>query len=82
VPDRDVGQPPLGTPVEGRHKEENAVAPGSLLRLYTDGIVEDRATGLDGLPELIDTVERVVSGFTGTCRNRTEAALYVTPCFR
>ena len=55
------GSPPLGSPVESRLEEEIEVPPGSLLVLYTDGIVESRATGLDGLPEFIETVERVAA---------------------
>jgi serine phosphatase RsbU (regulator of sigma subunit) len=55
------GSPPLGSPVESRLEEEMAVPPGSLLVLYTDGIVENRATGLDGLPDFIETVGRIAA---------------------
>ncbi len=55
------GSPPLGSPVSERLEDEVAVASGSTFVLYTDGIVEDRVTGLDRLPEFIQTVERVVA---------------------
>ena len=50
------GSPPLGTPTPGRIEAEVDIRPGSILVLYTDGIVEDRATGLDGLEGFVDLV--------------------------
>jgi serine phosphatase RsbU (regulator of sigma subunit)/anti-sigma regulatory factor (Ser/Thr protein kinase) len=50
------GSPPLGTPGPQRVEAEVRVPPGSVLALYTDGIVEDRASGLDGLEAFVDLV--------------------------
>jgi hypothetical protein len=50
------GSPPLGTPGPVRVEAEVAVPPGSLLVLYTDGIVEDRANALEGLESYVDLV--------------------------
>jgi serine phosphatase RsbU (regulator of sigma subunit)/anti-sigma regulatory factor (Ser/Thr protein kinase) len=50
------GSPPLGTPGPQRVEAEVRVPAGSVLVLYTDGIVEDRATGLDGLEAFVDLV--------------------------
>ncbi len=55
------GSPPLGSPVGERLEAEVRVPPGSLFVLYTDGIVEDRTTGLDGLPDFVGTVEQVAA---------------------
>jgi serine phosphatase RsbU (regulator of sigma subunit) len=48
------GSAPLGASFGQRRVESSFTLPiGSLLVLYTDGLVEDRATGLDrGMPEL------------------------------
>jgi serine phosphatase RsbU (regulator of sigma subunit) len=50
------GSPPLGTPNPQRLEAEVVVPPGGVLVLYTDGIVEDRATGLDGLESFVELV--------------------------
>ena len=51
------GSPPLGAPATERPEHTVAMLPGSLWVLYTDGLVEDRDTGLDrGLPELVRQV--------------------------
>jgi serine phosphatase RsbU (regulator of sigma subunit)/anti-sigma regulatory factor (Ser/Thr protein kinase) len=50
------GSPPLGTPNPQRWEAEVVVPPGGVLVLYTDGIVEDRATGLDGLEAFVELV--------------------------
>lgn len=50
------GSPPLGTPTPERVEAEVVVPPGGVLVLYTDGIVEDRETGLDGLEEYVELV--------------------------
>jgi serine phosphatase RsbU (regulator of sigma subunit)/anti-sigma regulatory factor (Ser/Thr protein kinase) len=48
-----AGSPPLGVPVAHREQANLRVEPGSLLVFFTDGLVEDRRTGLDvGLPAL------------------------------
>jgi len=52
----DGGSPPLGTPGPQRLEAEVVVPPGGVLVLYTDGIVEDRATGLDGLESFVELV--------------------------
>ncbi|MGE5763949.1 MAG: SpoIIE family protein phosphatase [Mycobacterium leprae] len=45
--------PPLGVPTGHRATGVDAVPPGSLVLLYTDGLVEDRHAGLDrGMPAL------------------------------
>jgi serine phosphatase RsbU (regulator of sigma subunit) len=47
------GSPPLGAPFGERAEEEFGLPEGGLLVLYTDGLVEDRASGLDrGMPQL------------------------------
>ena len=49
------GSPPLGAPAVERSECRLALPVGSLLVLYTDGLVEDRATGLDdGMARLFD----------------------------
>lgn len=50
------GSPPLGTPTPERVEAEVVLQPGDVLVLYTDGIVEDRATGLDGLEAYVELV--------------------------
>jgi hypothetical protein len=59
--------PPLGAPVtepvtEERREVRVDVPPGSVLLLYTDGMVEDRRAGLDaGLSALLDCAGRLVA---------------------
>lgn len=49
------GSPPLGAPGGERSECRLTLPVGSLLVLYTDGLVEDRATGLDdGMAQLFD----------------------------
>jgi GAF domain-containing protein len=49
------GSPPLGAPAVERSECRLTLPVGSLLVLYTDGLVEDRATGLDdGMARLFD----------------------------
>lgn len=55
------GSPPLGTPAPQRVEAEVDIRPGSILVLYTDGIVEDRATGLDGLEGFVDLVAEIAT---------------------
>ncbi|MGZ4494217.1 MAG: PP2C family protein-serine/threonine phosphatase [Nocardioides sp.] len=50
--------PPLGSPSGPRLEARVDVRPGSLFVLYTDGIVEERATGLDGLEGFVSMVAR------------------------
>jgi serine phosphatase RsbU (regulator of sigma subunit)/anti-sigma regulatory factor (Ser/Thr protein kinase) len=48
-----AGSPPLGAPATRREQAALTVDPGSVLVFFTDGLVEDRRTGLDvGLPAL------------------------------
>ena len=48
------GSPPLGVPDADRCEHTVHIPPGSVLLLFTDGLVEDRRTGLDvGLPALM-----------------------------
>ena len=48
-----AGSPPLGAPAARREQAPLTVDPGSVLVFFTDGLVEDRRTGLDvGLPAL------------------------------
>ena len=56
------GSPPLGVTGVRRHEATVQVPPGGTLLLYTDGLVEDRRTGLEvGLPTLLRTASRLVS---------------------
>jgi hypothetical protein len=59
------GSPPLGTPTPERVEAEVEIRPGSVLVLYTDGIVEDRVTGLDGLEGFVDLVEQTAGRRAG-----------------
>lgn len=59
----DGASPPLGTPAADRVEATVEVPPGSLLALYTDGIVEDRPTGLDRLESFLAMVEQRVGEF-------------------
>jgi serine phosphatase RsbU (regulator of sigma subunit)/anti-sigma regulatory factor (Ser/Thr protein kinase) len=55
-----AGSPPLGVPVPARDQAELRVDPGDVLVFFTDGLVEDRRTGLDvGLPALAATARRL-----------------------
>jgi anti-sigma regulatory factor (Ser/Thr protein kinase) len=48
-----AGSPPLGVPGVRREQARLCVEPGNVLVFFTDGLVEDRRTGLDvGLPAL------------------------------
>jgi serine phosphatase RsbU (regulator of sigma subunit)/anti-sigma regulatory factor (Ser/Thr protein kinase) len=48
-----AGSPPLGVPNAVREQAPLTVEPGAVLVLFTDGLVEERQTGLDvGLPAL------------------------------
>ena len=59
------GSPPLGTPAEEWAQSTVDVPPGSLLVLYSDGLVENRCTGLEpGLTDLTDAVSGLAA--TGT----------------
>jgi len=52
--------PPIGVPVASRDVAVAIVPAGALLLLFTDGLVEDRRTGLDvGLPALASTMGRL-----------------------
>lgn len=57
------GSPPLGVPDGHRPEAQVDVCPGSMFVLYTDGIVEERATGLDGLNGFVATVERAAGSY-------------------
>ena len=59
------GSPPLGTPTPERVEAQVEIRPGSVLVLYTDGIVEDRVTGLDGLEGFVDLVEQTARRRSG-----------------
>ncbi len=51
------GSPPLGTPAVERAEASFELPPGASLALYTDGLVEDRDSGLEvGLPALGDAL--------------------------
>lgn len=52
------GSPPLGCGVSGRENASVEVPAGSLLVLYTDGMVETRTAGLDGLDQFVESVGR------------------------
>ncbi len=55
-----AGSPPLGVPAVRREHARLRVAPGDLLVFFTDGLVEDRRTGLDvGLPALTAAARRL-----------------------
>ena len=66
------GSPPIGTPDSIRVEAELTMSPGSLLALYTDGIVEERATGLDRLENFVATVG------TSAALNRADTAAIAT----
>ncbi len=52
------GSPPLGTPGAERVDADFVLPSGALLVLYTDGLVEDRVTGLDdGLTRLLGALK-------------------------
>ena len=56
------GSPPLGVPTGERGEVELQIPLGSLLVLYSDGMVEDRETGLGpGLSSLIEAVGRLTA---------------------
>ncbi len=56
------GSPPLGAPSDAREDAVVDVPVGSLLVLYSDGMVEHRRTGLDpGLPDFISAVGRLAA---------------------
>jgi serine phosphatase RsbU (regulator of sigma subunit) len=50
------GSPPLGCGISGRVDASVEVPEGSLLVLYTDGMVETRSAGLDDLDRFVDSV--------------------------
>jgi serine phosphatase RsbU (regulator of sigma subunit)/anti-sigma regulatory factor (Ser/Thr protein kinase) len=55
-----AGSPPMGVPVPHREQARLRVEPGDVLVFFTDGLVEDRRTGLDvGLPALAATSRRL-----------------------
>jgi anti-sigma regulatory factor (Ser/Thr protein kinase) len=55
-----AGSPPLGVPVARREQASLRVEPGSMVVFFTDGLVEDRRTGLDvGLPALTAASRRL-----------------------
>jgi serine phosphatase RsbU (regulator of sigma subunit)/anti-sigma regulatory factor (Ser/Thr protein kinase) len=55
-----AGSPPFGVPGAHREQAPLIVDPGSVLVLFTDGLVEDRRTGLDvGLPALTSAARRL-----------------------
>ena len=55
------GSPPLGVPDGHRGEAHLVIAPGSVLVLYSDGMVEDRQTGLEpGLSRLTGSVQWLV----------------------
>lgn len=59
------GSPPLGAPVREWAQSEVDVPAGSLLVLYSDGLVESRRTGLEpGLGDLSDAVSGLASAGT------------------
>ncbi|NYD43809.1 PP2C family protein-serine/threonine phosphatase [Nocardioides panaciterrulae] len=58
------GSPPLGAPSAARVQADLQLRPGDVLVLYTDGLVEDRVSGLDfGMHELSRTAESLRDRF-------------------
>ena len=57
----DAGSPPLGVGDEARPQATLLLAPGSLLALYTDGLVEDRHRGLH-FDDLLRAVDELPAG--------------------
>ena len=58
------GSPPLGAPSVDRVHADLQLRPGDVLVLYTDGLVEDRVSGLDfGMHELQGTAESLRDRF-------------------
>jgi serine phosphatase RsbU (regulator of sigma subunit) len=63
------GSPPLGAPVEKWGQSDVDVPAGSLLVLYSDGLVGSRRTGLEpGLSELTDAVAGLAAAGTDVDR--------------
>ncbi len=68
------GSPPLGAPVQEWAQSEVEVPAGSLLVLYSDGLVESRRTGLEpGLGDLADAVAALAA--TGADVDRMAGAV-------
>jgi serine phosphatase RsbU (regulator of sigma subunit) len=56
----DGGSPPLGVPCEVRAEANVVVPPGHLLLLYSDGMVENRETGLEpGMSHLVRSMQQL-----------------------
>jgi serine phosphatase RsbU (regulator of sigma subunit) len=68
------GSPPLGTPGAERVDAEFRIPPGALLVLYTDGLVEDRVTGLD---DGLDQLRRSLVGWAQARRPVGEVAAHL-----
>ena len=63
TPVYDGGSAPLGAPCEARGEAVLEVPVGSLLLLYSDGMVENRRTGLDpGMADLVAAVGEAGGG--------------------
>jgi len=74
--------PPVGSLPTARYLEHSAVVePGTTLLLYTDGLVEDRATPLeDGLRRLREAAQDGPSELEAFCSHVMRRALGRTPC--
>lgn len=68
------GSPPLGASDGRRVDVEFRLPPGSLLVLYTDGLVEDRVTGLD---DGLDLLRRSVAGWALSTQPVGEVAAHL-----
>jgi GAF domain-containing protein len=88
VLDRPIG-PPLGSPVAGAYpKSSLSIAPGDLLLLYTDGLIERRGGDLSlQLDELVEAVSALAArgapaeDLAGTLRNQMCDDLEDDCCF-
>ena len=74
--------PPVGSLPTARYSEGRAlVEPGNTLLLYTDGLVEDRATPLeDGLRRLQEAAQDGPDDLEAFCSHVMRRALGRTPC--
>jgi GAF domain-containing protein len=68
------GSPPLGASVGARVDVEFRLPPGSILVLYTDGLVEDRVTGLD---DGLDLLYRSMAGWAQSTQPVGEVAAHL-----
>jgi serine phosphatase RsbU (regulator of sigma subunit)/anti-sigma regulatory factor (Ser/Thr protein kinase) len=74
--------PPVGSLPTARYAEGSVlIEPGTTLLLYTDGLVEDRATPLEeGLQRLLSAADDGPAELEAFCSHLMRRAVGVTPC--